>query len=114
MNKARIALSTAGSLEEAQRLARALVEQRLAACVNLVPQVQSIYRWQGQVEEASEILLIIQTTADCLESLESTLRLLHSYEIPELLVLDSAPRSPAYLNWVFATVATPSAPSKSG
>ena len=114
MNKARIALSTAGSLEEAQRLARALVEQRLAACVNLVPQVQSIYRWQGQVEEASEILLIIKTTADCLESLESTLRLLHSYEIPEFLVLDIDSGSPAYLNWVFETVATPSAPSKSG
>ena len=113
MNEARIALSTAGSLEEAQRIARALVDQRLAACVNLVPQIQSIYRWQGQVEEAAEILLVIKTTTPCLESLESTIRLLHSYEIPEFLVLDIASGSPAYLNWILESVTTPSGPPKS-
>lgn len=113
MNDARIVLSTAGSLEEAERIASALVEQHLAACVNLIPQIKSIYRWQGQMEEASEILLIIKTIAPCLEALESTLRSLHSYSVPEFLVLDIASGSPAYLNWILDSVATPSTSAKS-
>jgi periplasmic divalent cation tolerance protein len=114
MSDARIVLSTAGSLDEAERIASALVEQHLAACVNLIPQIKSIYRWQGQMEEASEVLLIIKTTAPCLDALESTLRSLHSYTIPEFLVLDLASGSPAYLNWILESVESPSTASKSG
>lgn len=114
MNDVRIALSTAPILEEAERIASTLVEQHLAACVNLIPQVKSIYRWQGAIEESSEVLLIIKTTAPCLPALESTLSSLHSYSVPEFLVLDVASGSPAYLTWIAESVATPSTPSKSG
>ncbi len=113
MNEARIAISTAASLEEAERIASALVEQHLAACVNLVPQLKSIYRWQGEMEEASEVLLIIKTTAPCLGALESTLRSLHSYSIPEFLVLDVTSGNPAYLNWILESVTPHPTPSKS-
>lgn len=112
MNDARIVLSTTGSLEEAERIASALVEQRLAACVNLVPQIKSIYRWQDEIEEASEVLLIIKTTAPCLSALESTLRSLHTYSIPEFLVLNIDFGSPAYLHWLFESVSAPPTPPK--
>ncbi len=114
MNEARIALSTAGSMQEAQRIARALVERHLAACVNLVPQLTSIYHWQDQIEESSEVLMLIKTSAERLAALENTLGGLHSYELPEFLVLDVTSASQPYLDWLFASVATPSAPAKSG
>ncbi|MGC8549065.1 MAG: divalent-cation tolerance protein CutA [Acidobacteriaceae bacterium] len=113
MNEARIAISTAASLQEAERIASALVEQQLAACVNLIPQIKSIYRWQGEMEESSEVLLIIKSTAPCLPALESTLRSLHSYSVPEFLVLDVTSGSPAYLQWILDSVIPPSTPSKS-
>lgn len=96
----RIVLTTASSLDEARRLAHALVERRLAACVNIVPNLTSIYRWQGAVEEAAEALLVIKTTADRLSRLETAVRELHSYEIPELLALAVEAGSHAYLGWL--------------
>ena len=96
----RIALTTTGSLEEGRRLARLLVERRLAACVNLVPNLTSIYRWQGAVEEAAEVLLIMKTTKKQISALESAVRELHSYEVPEFLVLDVQSGSQPYLNWL--------------
>ena len=113
-HEACIAISTVGSMPEAERIASALVEQHLAACVNLIPQIKSIYRWQSQVEEASEVLLILKTTAPNLPALQATLRSLHSYSVPEFLVLDIASGSPAYLHWILESVAAPSTPSKSG
>lgn len=113
MNEARIAISTAASLEEAERIASSLVEEHLAACVNLIPQIKSIYRWQGELEESSEVLLIIKTTTACLPALQSTLHSLHSYSVPEFLVLDVASGSPAYLQWILDSVTPPSTPSKS-
>lgn len=110
MNDARIALSTAGSIEEAHRIARTLVEQQLAACVNIIPQLTSIYRWQGKIEEASEVLMLIKTSAARLDQMKATLRLLHSYETPEFLVLDVASGNRAYLDWLFASVAAPATP----
>lgn len=109
-HQARIAISTVGSIEEAERIASALVEQHLAACVNLIPQVKSIYRWQGEMEEASEVLLLIKTTAPRLPALEATLRSLHSYSVPEFLVLHIDSGSPAYLHWILESVAAPSTP----
>jgi periplasmic divalent cation tolerance protein len=97
---ARIVLTTAGSRDEAERIARSLVEGHLAACVNLVPTVASVYRWQGEVEAAEEFLLLIKTTAGNLEQVESALRRLHSYELPEFLVIHPESGSKAYLDWL--------------
>jgi periplasmic divalent cation tolerance protein len=79
---ARIALTTVGSVEEGRRLARLLVERRLAACVNLIPNVVSVYRWQGAVEEAAAVLLVIKTAADRLPKLEAAVREMHSTRFP--------------------------------
>ncbi len=101
---ASIVLSTAGSPEEAARISHELVERRLAACVSRVPGLLSVYRWQGAVEEADEILLLIKTSTDRLPGLEAALRELHSYDVPEFLVLPVASGSQAYLDWLFASV----------
>ena len=95
--------------EEAERLAHVLVDDGLAACVNLVPGVQSIYRWRGAVESADEVLLLIKTTAARLDAVEAALREAHSYEVPEFLVLTAESASQAYLAWLLrATEAKPS------
>jgi periplasmic divalent cation tolerance protein len=100
----RIALTTVGSLEEGRRLARLLVERQLAACVNLIPNLVSIYRWQGAVEEAAEVLLVIKTAAETLPALEAAVRDLHSYEVPEFVVLDVQSASQPYLDWLLSSV----------
>jgi periplasmic divalent cation tolerance protein len=96
----RIVLSTAGSADEAARIAHILVEERLAACVNIVPGVWSIYAWKGDVHDDQEWLLVIKTHLDRLEPLESRLTALHSYETPEFLVLVPESGSRAYLLWM--------------
>jgi len=100
----RLVLTTAGSRDEANRIARALVDARLAACVNLLPEVSSVYRWQGAVESADEVLLLIKTTAENLEPLESALRRLHSYQLPEFLVLRPEAATQAYADWLASSV----------
>jgi len=100
----RIVLSTAGSPEEAARISRELVERRLAACVNRLPGATSVYRWQGAIEEASEVLLVVKTSAEKLEQLKAVLHELHSYEVPEFLVLEVSSGSQAYLDWLLAAV----------
>ena len=97
---ARIVLTTATNPDEAARLARTLVEERLAACVTSIPAVQSIYRWQGQVESSTETLLLIKTGPDQLASLEARLHELHSYQTPEFLVLDVESAAHPYLEWL--------------
>ncbi|MGB9029835.1 MAG: divalent-cation tolerance protein CutA [Acidobacteriaceae bacterium] len=96
----RLVLTTTGSRDEAEHIARALVDEHLAACVSIVPGLTSIYRWQGKVEAAPELLLIIKTTAANLTVLEETVRHLHSYEVPEFLVLTSESTSHPYLDWL--------------
>lgn len=86
----------------ANAIALALVEDRLAACVNILPRVQSLYRWQGAVESASEIPLLIKTTADNYAALEVAIRERHPHEIPEIVALPVDRGLPAYLNWVAA------------
>lgn len=97
---ARIVLTTTASAEEARRLGRALVEERLAACVTLLPAAHSIYRWQGAIESADECLLLVKTAAEKLAALEARLRELHSYETPEFLALPVEAGSEAYLEWI--------------
>ena len=86
----------------ANAIALAAVEARLAACVNILPRVQSVYRWQGAVEAASEVPLLIKTTAAAYPALEAKIRELHPYELPEIVALDIARGLPAYLAWLAA------------
>jgi periplasmic divalent cation tolerance protein len=99
-----VALSTVGTAEDAERLARALVERRLAACVNVVPGLVSVYRWQGAVEREEERLLLIKTRAERVDALRRALVELHPYELPELVVLDVRDGHPPYLAWVDESV----------
>jgi periplasmic divalent cation tolerance protein len=101
---ARIVLTTTANLEEAERLARTLVEERLAACATLVPTVRSIYRWQGKVEDSTETMLLIKTGVEQLAALEERLYALHSYETPEFLVLGVDAGSAGYLDWLMASL----------
>ncbi|MGB9236920.1 MAG: divalent-cation tolerance protein CutA [Terriglobales bacterium] len=104
MTDPRLVLTTCGSIEEARHIASALVERQLAACVNIVPQVESVYRWKGEVESSTEVLLVIKTTADAFERLQAVLVKLHSYEVPECLELTVTNGSKAYLNWIGESV----------
>jgi periplasmic divalent cation tolerance protein len=97
-----LVLTTCGSAEEAGRIARALVESKLAACVNIGPGSRSIYRWQGAIEESGEWALTIKSRSDLFEALSMELRQLHSYETPEILVLPIAEGGAAYLRWMDA------------
>jgi periplasmic divalent cation tolerance protein len=100
MTDKRIVLTTTGSEDEARKIASHLVEQKLAACVNIVPRIESIYRWQGKVESAQEWLLLIKTTAERFPAVREAIRELHSYELPECVVLPIEDGSPAYLQWL--------------
>lgn len=104
-NFARIVFATAANAEEAERLARAFVDEQLAACVTLVPSVRSIYRWEGKVEDSTETLMMIKTGAEQLSALEARLRELHSYDTPEFLALRVEAGSSAYLDWMLANLA---------
>ncbi len=95
-----IVLTTLGAEADAPALARTLVEERLAACVNILPVMVSVYRWKGSVEQARERQLLIKTTPDRLAALEHRLRQLHPYELPEFVVLRPSGGSEAYLRWV--------------
>ena len=100
MTDKRIVLTTAGSEAEAHSIGRHLLEQRLAACVNIVPQVTSIYRWKDKVEEASEWLLIIKTTEAAFNRVCEAIAKLHSYELPECICLKIEDGSSEYLQWI--------------
>jgi periplasmic divalent cation tolerance protein len=95
-----LALCTCGSNEEASRIANTLVEARLAACVNILSPVQSIYRWQGRVETAAEILLLIKTTDERFPALQQRISELHSYETPEIIAVPIVAGLDKYLTWL--------------
>lgn len=101
MTEKMVVLVTCSSLAEAKRIARAVVEARLAACVNILPgAVTSIYRWKGNVETARERLLLIETSRKRLVKLRAAVERLHSYEVPEFIALPVAAGSAAYLEWI--------------
>jgi periplasmic divalent cation tolerance protein len=83
-----------------EALATALVEQRLAACVNVLPDMRSVYRWEGQIERAQEILLLIKTTADRFDAVKGFIVSVHPYAVPEVIALDVAAGLDRYLDWV--------------
>lgn len=97
-----VILSTSKSTADARRIATHLVEQRLASCVNIIPNATSIYRWKGSIESASEYILIIKSRRDLVKNIEEAFRTIHPYEVPELIALPIAAGSEAYLNWLAA------------
>jgi periplasmic divalent cation tolerance protein len=99
-----IVLTTAASREEAETIAHALVERRLAACANIVGPINSVYRWQGKVETAAEHLLVIKTTAQLFDAVSKAIRELHSYELPECIQLPIENGSAEYLQWIAQSV----------
>jgi periplasmic divalent cation tolerance protein len=104
MTDKRIVFTTAGSEEQAAKIARHLVERGLAACVNIVPHVTSVYRWKDKVEETREWLLIIKTTAGVFGQVRQAITDLHSYELPECICLAIEDGSPDYLQWIAESV----------
>ncbi len=104
MTDKKLVFTTAGSNEEARKIARALVERRLAACVHIVPQVRSIYRWEGKLNEAQEWLLVIKTTARVFERVRDAIRELHSYDLPECISTSIEDGSEEYLKWIADSV----------
>lgn len=102
--QALVVLVTAPTMDEAERIGKAVVTERLAACANLVPGVRSIYRWQDAIQDDAEILLLIKTSASLFSELTHRIVELHSYETPEVLALPSVAGSAAYLQWLFAQV----------
>ncbi len=104
MTDKRIVLSTAGSEDEARKIARHLVDKQLAACVNIVPQIESIYRWQGKVESSNEWLLLIKTTTEKFPAVREAIRELHSYELPECIAIGVEDGSADYLEWIGQSV----------
>ena len=100
MNSTIVLLCTCSSEKEGRRLAEALVQSKLAACVNLLCGVQSIYRWEGEMEKAAEVLLMIKSTADHFDELRARITELHSYETPEIIALPITAGSDKYLDWI--------------
>jgi periplasmic divalent cation tolerance protein len=100
-----VVLVTCGSAKEARKIARAVVEQRMAACANIVTTpVHSIYRWKGKVESAEEFLLVIKTTQGRFAELKAAVKRLHSYDVPEIIALPIAAGGTNYLNWISESV----------
>jgi len=99
-----LVLTTTGSKDAARKIGRALVERLLAACVNIVPQVGSIYRWEGEIEEAEEYLLVVKTTRAAFERVREAILELHSYEVPECICVAIESGSVGYLSWIGQSV----------
>jgi len=97
-----VVMVTAPSADKAAEIARALVEERLAACGNVVPQLRSIYRWEGAVQDEAEALLLLKTTRDRFEALRARVLSLHPYQVPEVIALPVEAGHAAYLAWIVA------------
>ncbi len=100
MTDARIVLTATGNRDEADKIAQALVQRQLAACVNIIGPMTSVYRWKGKVESAAEFLLVIKTTEDAFEPVREAVRELHSYELPEFVELGITRGEGKYLAWL--------------
>jgi periplasmic divalent cation tolerance protein len=104
MSDEKLIISTAGSREEASRIAQTLVAEKFAACVNIVGPIESVYRWQGKVENAEEFLMLVKTTQERSNAAMSRIRELHSYEVPEAIEININEGLSAYLNWIGESV----------
>src|SRR5271157_2038733 len=99
-----VILSTCATQEEAEKLARLLLDRRLAACVNVIPHIRSYYRWKGAIESADECLLVVKSSRELFGSIGAVLEKEHSYEVPELLALPVVEGATNYLNWLLANL----------
>jgi periplasmic divalent cation tolerance protein len=99
-----IVVSTASSFEEAEKIALALVGEKLAACVSFLPQIESRYWWEGEIQSGQEVLLIVKTLRGHFKAIEKRIKELHSYSVPEVLALPVALGSQAYLQWLAQSV----------
>ena len=106
MTDKKIVLTTTGTREEAGKIARALVERRLAACVNVV-KIESVYRWKEAIESTEEWLLLIKTTAEAFSQVQAAIQELHTYDLPECVVLPIENGSEEYLAWIGESVSEP-------
>lgn len=95
-----VVLITVSSPDEGEKIAKALVEKRIAACVNIIPGLRSIYHWQGKVRDDQELLLMAKTSESLFERLQQEIKTLHSYSVPEIIALPVVKGSEAYLNWI--------------
>ena len=100
MDQALLVLTNVPDLECAQLVARTLIEARLAVCVNVLPAVQSMYRWQGKIEEATEVTLLIKTTSQHYDSLQQVIVKLHPYDVPEIIATPIVAGYAPYLHWI--------------
>ena len=101
-----LVISTLPDRENAEKLAHVLIEQQLAACVNILPGATSVYRWQGKVESANETIVLIKTTMARYPALEAAIKILHPYELPEIIAVPLSAGLPAYLAWVDTETST--------
>ncbi len=109
-----VVLMTAASSDEASRIARMLVEKHLAACVQILPQMESVYRWRGEVQSEKEVLLLVKTTKTRFDELEAEVRAIHSYETPEIVALSVVAISKPYLTWLRESISSPTPGSPAG
>lgn len=105
MNDIRLVISTFPNIESARQIGTVLVERQLAACVNLIPGVESVYRWQGKVESAAEVLAIFKTSAAVFPEIERELARLHPYDVPEIVAIEPSAVAAIYQSWVLNSVA---------
>jgi periplasmic divalent cation tolerance protein len=103
MNAYIVCLVTIDDREKAAQIARVLVEKKLVACVNIIPEIRSIYSWQGEICDETERLLVMKTRSDLFPELETTVKALHPYEVPEIIALDIREGLPDYLRWIDET-----------
>ena len=107
MSDAIVVFMTAGSAEEARRIADRIMELQLAACVQILPGIESIYRWKGEVQHDKEVLILAKTTANRFAALEKSVRAIHSYETPEIVAVPASHVSEPYQAWLFESVRAP-------
>jgi periplasmic divalent cation tolerance protein len=104
MTDKRLVMTTAGSEEEARRIANTLVEKKLAACVSIVARMESVYTWKGNTQESQELLVLIKTTAAAFERVRDAIKQMHSYEVPEVLSFAIDDGNAEYLDWIGTSV----------